>query len=240
MNDLNVLPILGETYIVKTTSLNIRLKPSTDATVVTKLKQGDKVKLIYYNDNNWWFIQKDNYSGYVSSEFLIKDIYSGWEKKSYVSGTTPECENVTPQFDYNLNNYLRINVGSNTDVVVKLMKMGNYGDECIRIVYVRSTESYDIKNIPEGKYYVKLAYGQDYRQKIIDNKCHVRFMSNPIYKKGEDIFDFNKISKPDEKIGDKVYKKWDLPSYSLSLVVRTTFGDNRFDSNKISEKEFNQ
>jgi len=237
---LPTLPMIGETYIVNTPTLNIRDKPSSNSSVVGKLKQGDMVTLLSASDDKWWWVKKDLNIGYVSSEFLKGDYLSGWEKKNYTSGTTPECENVTPQHDFNLNNYLKINVGSSTDVVVKLMKIGAYGDECIRIVYIRGGDSYEIKNIAEGKYYVKLAFGKDYRKKIINNQCQVKFMSNPLYEKGEDILDYNKVNKPDEIIGDNVYKRWSVPSYTLNLDVISSFRNNTFDSNKISEKEFNQ
>ena len=234
-----LLPIIGETYIVVSQTLNIREEPSKNSTIISKLKQGDKVRLLNVKDSVWWYVKWEAYTRYVSSEFLREDIFS-WEKKNYESGTTPECENVTPQHDFTLNNYLKINVGSGTDVVVKLMKIGTYEDVCIRIVYVRSSESYDIINIPEGNYYLKIAFGKDYRQKIIDNQCYVRFINNPQYEKGKDILDFNKVNKPDEVIGDKIYKRWSIPSYTLNLDVISSFKGNRFDANKITEKEFNQ
>jgi hypothetical protein len=230
----------GEQYLVNSQTLNMRIGPGKQYLVLTTLSQNDVVILIEKSDNGWWFVEFGESKGYVSSQLLKKDPYSGWEKKNYQSGVTPECENVTPQYDYKIDNYLRINVGSGTDVVVKLMKMGYTDDECIRIVFVRSSESYEIKNIPEGLYYLKIAYGKDYRQKIVDNQCYVKFMKNAQYEKGSETLNFKKVKKPNQRIGDNIYENWSVPSFELLLDVIVTKGTaSTFKSSNISEAEFN-
>ncbi len=231
----------NEQYLVNSKTLNVRSGPGKEYEVITTLSMGDAVTLIEKYENGWWSVDFDGTKGFIFSSLLKIDPYSGWEKKNYQSGVTPECENVTPKYDYKLDNYLRINVGSGTDVVVKLMKSGIYGDECIRIVYVRSGDTYDIKNITEGRYYLKIAYGKDYRKKIIDNLCYVKFMKNAQYEKGSEILDFNKIQKPNQRIGDKIYENWSVPSFELSLDIIVTKGTkSTFKSNDISEAVFNQ
>lgn len=234
-------PIIGENYNVTSKTLNIRTEPNKNSSILTTLNLDDEVKLIEIFDADWWLVEYNNIKGYAFNQFLKYNPMSGWEKRDYKSGTTPECENVTPQYDYKLDNYLKINVGSGTDVVVKLMKKGNYTDECIRIVYVRSSDVFEIKNIPEGQYYLKIAYGKDYRKKIIDNICYVKFMQNSQYEKGTEILDFNKIKQPDKVIGNIVYENWRIPSFELSLdVVFTNKNKNTFKANDISETEFNR
>jgi hypothetical protein len=121
------------------------------------------------------------------------------------------------------------------------MKKNYYEDECIRIVYVRSKDTYEIRNIPEGRYYLKIAYGKDYRQKVVDNQCYVKFMQNAQYEKGVEVLDFNKIKQPDKKIGNEIYENWNVPSFELSLDVIVTKGTkSTFKSNDISEAEFNK
>jgi hypothetical protein len=66
------------------------------------------------------------------SSLLKRSEYADWEKKNYSSGSTPDCENITPEYDNELENYLQIQVGNNTDVVVKMMRKSIYGDRCIR------------------------------------------------------------------------------------------------------------
>lgn len=231
----------NEQYLVNTKTLNMRSGAGKEYEVIKTLSMGDTVRLIQKYDNGWWEVDFEGTQGYVYSSFLKIDPYSGWEKKNYQSGVTPDCENFTPKYDYDLDNYLRINVGSGTDVVVKLMKEGYYEDDCIRIVYVRNGDTYEIKNIPEGRYYLKIAYGKDYRKKIVDNICYVKFMKNAQYEKGIEILDFNLIQKPNQIVGNKVYESWDVPSFELFLDVIETFGDSKtFKANDISEEEFNK
>jgi hypothetical protein len=219
----------------------MRSGPGKEYEIIGNLSMGEAVSLVQKKDNGWWEVAFDGKQGYVFSSLLKIDPYSGWEKKNYQSGVTPDCENVTPKYDFELDNYLRINVGTNTDVVVKLMKKGNYEDECVRIVYVRSGDNYEIKNIPEGRYYLKIAYGKDYRKKIMDNICFVKFMKDALYEKGSEILDFNKIKQPNKRIGDKIYENWSLPSFELSLDVIVSKGSkSTFKSNDISEEEFNK
>lgn len=229
----------NEQYLVNSNTLNMRSGSGKEYKVVLTLSLGDTVTLIQKYSNGWWEVDFDGTQGYVYSSFLKIDDYSGWNQQNYQSGVTPECENVTPKYDYDLDNYLRIRVGTGTDVVIKLMGKGDIEDDCIRIVYVRGGDIYEIKNIPEGRYYLKIAYGTDYRKKIIDNLCYVKFMQNAEYEKGSEILDFNKIKEPNQIIGNTTYESWSVPSFELSLEVIDAKGRN-FKSNEISEAEFNK
>lgn len=231
----------SEQYSVNSENLNVRSGAGTQNEIISTLSMDDVVTIIEKNENGWWLIEFQGKQGFVFSKLLKKDKYSEWEKKNYKSGVTPECENVIPKYDFELDNYLRVNIGSNTDVVVKLMEMNGSGsDECIRIVYVRSNESYEIKNVPEGKYYLKIAYGKDYRQKIVDNQCVVKFIKNAQYEKGDNILDFNKVKQPNERIGNEIYENWSLPCFELSLDIIMIEGTKSgYAANDISEEEFN-
>lgn len=231
----------NEQYLVNSQTLKMRNGAGKNYAVITTLSKGDVVTLVEKVANGWWYVSFEGNQGYVFSQLLKKDPYSDWERKNYESGVTPECENVTPKYNYDIKNYLRINVGSNTDVVIKLMKIGYYEDECIRIVYVRSGDTYEIKNIPEDRYYLKIAYGKDYRQKIVDNQCYLKFMRNALYEKGIEILDYNKIRKPDERVGNDIYENWSVPSFELSLdLIMTKTSKRTFKSNNISEADFNK
>jgi len=221
--------VIGERYTVSNQALNMRSAPSTQATVLTKLTAGDEVVLLGV-EGTWWQVTYAGMQGYVASQYLKRDALAGWERTAYTTGATPACENVSPKFDYGMDNYLRVVVGNNTDVVVKLMKKG-YSDDCIRIVYVRAGDTYEIRNIPEGRYYLKIAYGKDYRQKIEGSQCHVRFVRSPLYEKGDEILDFTR---------KYVQGGYQEPSFELSLNVINTYGGADFNSNTISEAEFNR
>ncbi len=161
--------------------------------------------------------------------------YSSWEKKTYKSGATPKSFNFKGKFEYKLDNYLKVEVGKNTEVVVKLVKMGKTAkdDETIRIVYINSNQTQFIRNIPEGEYYCVIAYGKEWRESPSKNgKKQGTFTKNALYEKGQDILDFNTI-KTDEGIN--------VPSYSLSLDLQAngTLYNDVEDQDNIDASSFN-
>jgi hypothetical protein len=221
----------SQNYKVNSEKLNIRSGPSTKFEILHQLTFGEEVLVVEKNQSGWWKIKYSNINGFVASKNLKEENYNDWEKKTYISGTTPDCENITPEYDYKIDNYLKIQVGGGTDVVVKLMQKSHTEAKCIRVVYINSGDTYYIKNIPEGLYYLKIAYGKDYRQSIVNNKCKIKFIQNPIYEKGSKVLDF--------------YVKTDnngisVPSFELKLdVITKSTKDENFNTGNISEEEFN-
>lgn len=231
----------GDQYIVTSQSLNIRSGEGIDFSILGKLSEGDLVTLVEKKESGWWVVKTLVLEGYVHSNYLVIDPNRDWQRTNYTTGSVPSCENILPKYDFDIDNFLRIVVGSGTDVVVKLMKIGNYGDECIRIVFVRGNDTYEIKNIPEGNYYLKLAYGQDYRQKVEGNRCYVKFIKNAQYEKGTEILDFNLVKLPNERIGNSIYESWDVPSFEFYFDVTEALKvAQSFKSKDISEAEFNK
>ena len=159
----------------------------------------------------------------------IKDslILNGWEEKDINNGQLSSCYNFKPKKG-KINNFLEINVGSGTDVAIKLMNLET--DKCVRYVYINSGTLYKIKNIPEGQYYLKIAYGKNWLSKVVDGQCVGKFIRNPLYEKGEDILNYNLQYTSDG---------YQIPSFSLSLDVISTDIDNSFNSSNISEDAFN-
>ena len=228
----------NDQYIVSSTKLNVRSGAGKEYEIITILYQNEKVSVVEKNENGWWKIEFDGNEGYVYSQMLMLNPDNGWNKKDYESGQTPECENIIPKFDYKMDNYLKVTVGSNTDVVIKLMKKQNdYNEDiCIRIIYIRKDEIYYLRNVPEGIYYLKIAYGKDWRQKIVDNQCYGKFMRNAQYEIGSNKLDFN-IDVRDN--GERF-----LPYFELSLdMVVAKYDKNRkstFSSKNINEAQFNK
>ncbi|WP_299188018.1 SH3 domain-containing protein [uncultured Aquimarina sp.] len=161
--------------------------------------------------------------------------YSSWEKKTYKSGATPKSFNFKGKYEYKLDNYLKIEVGQNTDVVVKLVKMGKTAkdDETVRIVFINSSQTQFIRNIPEGEYYCVIAYGKEWRESPSKNgKRQGTFTKNALYEKGQDILDFNTI---------KTEAGLNVPNYSLSLdlMANGTLYNGSEDQDNIKASDFN-
>lgn len=194
---------------------------------------------LYSNDSS--VLNHLNSTPYSSHKKTVvpKEDYSTWAKINLVNGSSPDCYNFKTKYDMSIENELKVYVSANTDAVIKLFNINSR--ECIRYVYIRSGTTYNIKNILQGKYYTKIAYGSDWREKIVDGRCIGKFIHNALYKKGENILDFKKIYVGVIKKGNRRYTNYQIPSFSLSLdVVAGDFDPDKYNTNEISEDDFNQ
>lgn len=153
---------------------------------------------------------------------------TGWSDELLENGQLPACYNFVPERS-DIKNYLEVQVGGGTDVAIKVMNAETH--TCVRYVFIKSKSTYQIKNIPEGIYYLKIAYGKEWFSKIENDQCIGKFVRSPMYEKGDDLMDFNiEYSSTGHSI----------PSYQLRLDVVASDISSTFDSQNISEAEFNQ
>jgi hypothetical protein len=152
----------------------------------------------------------------------------GWEENDMENGQLSKCYNFKPKYS-KIDNKLEVNVGGGTDVVIKLMNKET--NKCIRYVFINSNSSYEIRNVPEGIYYLKIAYGKNWISKVENGKCIGKFLSNPTYEEGSDEMDFNI---------QRTFDGRSIPSFQLSLDVVSTNSFNTFSSQNISEESFNK
>lgn len=181
--------------------------------------------------NNSFENENSSNSELTSEEILQinknKLIAEGWEETELLNGQLPNCYNFLPKKS-KIKNYLEIQVGSGTDVAIKLMNLNT--EKCVRYVFINSSSTYRIRNIPEGTYYLKIAYGKDWYSKIINGKCVGKFLQNPLYEKGKQIMDFN--IQYDEN-------GYNIRNFRLKLDVISSSTSNTFNTQEISENEFN-
>lgn len=163
------------------------------------------------------------------------------EERSWIGYYEPDvttgdfdCGNIIPKYDNAIENELSVTNKGNTDVVVKIMDLQT--DIAIRIVYIKEGEQISIKNIPQGKYYLKEAYGKAWKQMKIERNCIGEFSQNAIYKKGKNIADFNI-----KKTITSTHEEFQIPSYSLEIGV--TFSNSKSGNHiteTITSAEFNK
>ena len=144
------------------------------------------------------------------------------------NGELSGCNAMMPKYNNRLDNKLLITVGNNASVAVKMI---NYAtDKCIRYVFINKGTIHSIKNIPEGKYYLKIAYGEDWSIMEGQANCKGRFAQNTLFKKGEEVLDYNIVYSGNG---------YQVPSFSLKLdVIITEDKLNTFNTDKIDESEF--
>ena len=106
-------------------------------------------------------------------------------------------------FSFNGLGILSISNGSGSDAVVKLIS--NSGKK-VYSVYIRTNNSYSIKNIEDGIYRVLFSFGADWDS---DQK---KFLVNPNAEAFDDVFNFQTI---DDQDGSQ-YKEYDI---TLNAVV---------------------
>lgn len=152
-------------------------------------------------------------------------ISEGWYiPKIKPSGELPKEYGVKSKFGQQ-DNYFDIEIGKGCDVAIKIMDVAT--DKCIRYVFVPENSSANIQMIPQGKYYLKLAYGKDWMEcDNGDGTLNAKFTSNVTYDRSTDIFDFGKKNSSN------------VVNYLLQINVVDSELQNSFGTIEISESEF--
>ncbi len=158
-------------------------------------------------------------------------VKNGYLPRHIKNGGEPDCFNYTPQKS-NVNNRLIVYVGYKTDVVVKLISQET--EKCIRYFYIRGGSTYTIYGIPQGIYYLKLAYGKQWMMSNANGQCVGKFLRNAKYEIGKETLNYN-FKYSDNRDGYRI------PSFHLKLGISFDFDkSDNFRSDNISEERFNQ
>jgi len=118
----------------------------------------------------------------------------------------PTCLNKDAKYDYNLDNYLKIVNGNNTNIIAKLILTET--NEVIRTAVIYRSQTHFIRNIPEGMYRTDLVYGEEYLEKETNGTCVGGFKKDILSETGEDILDYNTETTDQGK---------NVPSYALNV-----------------------
>ncbi|MEW7290076.1 M56 family metallopeptidase [Aquimarina sp. 2304DJ70-9] len=118
----------------------------------------------------------------------------------------PKCPNQNSEYDRNLDNYLKVSNGKNSEVILDFILTET--SKKVRTVFIAANTTQFIRNIPEGKYKLHIAYGNDYAEKTVDGLCKAYFKNEKLKEVGNDVLDFN-IVKTDRGLN--------VPSYNITL-----------------------
>lgn len=159
------------------------------------------------------------------NEIQREYIEKGWILKSNcnMDGELPSTYGVKSKYGFQ-DNYFDINMGEGGNIVVKIVDLSN--NKCIRYIYVSEQSSITINQIPQGQYYLKIAYGYDWIEKIEDGLTYGKFTRNCCYEKSVDIFDFGKKNSQN------------TINYILNINIQHCNIMNNFNTIKIDETEF--
>lgn len=153
---------------------------------------------------------------------LIDD---GWKLGNPREGDLPEEYGVTARLGI-VDNYFDVELIGDVDMVIKIVNVETR--ETVRYMFVTHNSRSTINEIPNGKYYLKLAYGNDWMSHR--EGCHIdgKFTRNVVYEKSNDYFDFGSTG------------SLESVSYSLKIKVERGQPYKDFSTSTITEKEFNE
>ena len=164
--------------------------------------------------------QVDNRTVTTEQETLMSQ---GWEINMPEGGEFGESMGVKPVYGLQ-DNYFDVTVGQGFSVAVKIMSLEEH--KCIRYVFVPEGQTVTVNEIPQGKYYLKLAYGNDWMVKKEGTKTLGKFSKNVFYERSTNVFDF----------GTK--NSMSVINYQLEINVVNGSAKNNFNTVEIKEQEF--
>lgn len=147
----------------------------------------------------------------------------GWEFNDSERGLFEESMGVKPIYGFQ-DNYSDIAVKPDFSVAIKIMSLKEH--KCIRYAFVPEGQTITINEIPQGKYYLKLAYGNDWMVKKYSNHLFGKFTKNAFYEKSANIFDFG------------MKNSLSIVNYQLEINVANGSAKNNFQTITINEQDF--
>ena len=147
----------------------------------------------------------------------------GWTSVSHENGELGKEFGIENKYGLQ-DNYFDITIGKGFNVAIKIMDFET--NKCIRYIYVSEASTATINDIPQGKYYLKLAYGNNWMEQQTDSISIGKFTKDILYERSKDIYDFGKKNSTS------------IVNYQLKINVTDNGTMNNFETVPISEREF--
>lgn len=170
--------------------------------------------------NNVSVVKKQAHENSEYQEQLMRD---GWTYKELSDSELGEEYGVKPIYGIQ-DNYFDITMGEGYNVAVKIVDVTT--NKSIRYAIVPENSTTTVTQIPQGKYFLKLAYGKDWMELETDSITIGKFTKNAFYERSREYYDFGKKNSLEEV------------NYDLRINVREETGMNNFETTPISEEEF--
>jgi len=158
-----------------------------------------------------------------NSEYQEQLMRDGWTYEELSDSELGEEYGIKPIYGIQ-DNYFDITMGEGYSVAVKIVDAQT--DKCVRYAVVPENSTTTVTQIPQGRYYLKLAYGTDWMELRTDSIIIGKFTRNAFYEKSNQVYDFGKKNSLEEV------------NYNLRINVRDAAGMNNFETSPISEEEF--
>lgn len=106
---------------------------------------------------------------------------TSWQSTNYKTGDAIGAFQYHPQIEKNGSRLTIKNDHKTKDAIVKIIE--NDSDAIYRDVFIKNGEDTDIKNLPVGRYYLKIAWGNQWKETCIEKICFGKFMKNEAFQK---------------------------------------------------------
>lgn len=146
-----------------------------------------------------------------------------WSQNAPESGDMDETYGIKPIYGIQ-DNYFDIHIGEGSCVAVKIVNAES--NQPVRYVYVPEGETVTVNQIPQGMYYLKLAYGKDWMECDEDSVRRGKFTRNVFYEKSASAYDFGRKNSQS------------LINYTLEINVVNGDATHGFKTVAITEEEF--
>lgn len=114
----------------------------------------------------------------------------GWSKHQLSTGMSTPCQVSQADHDPTLDNFLRVLGSNHSDMYVKLINKKT--EQVVREVFIKAGTTFNIRNIPQEEYYVKIAYGKNPQT---NQDCQFRFEQELGYEQPSHVFNyFNRLA----------------------------------------------
>lgn len=148
---------------------------------------------------------------------------AGWEYETPIGGEFDESYGVKPVYGLQ-DNYFDITVGQGFNIAIKIMNAST--NKCVRYVYAPENQTVTVNEIPQGLYYLKLAYGRDWMCLRTGSVTMGKFSKNAFYERSIDTYNFGRKNSQD------------FVNYELKINVVDGSVLNNFKTQPIREQEF--
>lgn len=219
-----VIEAFAGIYVVKVKQTQLYNEPDANSKVVVNVQYGTQVKILK-ESGDWSMVQiGKKQKGWIWTKYVEEA--PEWKKLKLKTGNAPHKYAVKPIYDKNIDNYLNLSTSKGTEAIVKLMKMSEetvtFADTCVRIAYIASNSTYTMKNIPLGRYYIKVAYGREYSKTTIDGEEYEGFRYYPLFELMQSTYEF-KVSREIQEDGSVIES---ISSYQASLSLEVAEEDD--------------
>lgn len=167
--------------------------------------------------------QRADESTSILSAQQEKLLQQGWSQDRPDGGDLNADYGIEPVYGVQ-DNYFDIRIGKGCCVAVKIVNAET--KQPIRYVYIPEEETVTVSQIPQGIYFLKLAYGNDWMELDEDSIKRGRFTRDVSYEKSASTYDFGKKNSQS------------FVNYTLEINVINGDTEHEFKTMPITEEEF--